>query len=100
MWQTGTSYDPELHARNQLQHGSWVCNSFSKKPVNNFYEKTIYTQRTSVLLLIGHPLKDIQISTETTKRVLLLRCLRFLLNPAWPHSRREEDQCIRLRGRN
>ncbi|HEY5704872.1 MAG TPA: IS110 family transposase [Chthoniobacterales bacterium] len=24
MWQTGTSYDAELHARNQLEHGSWV----------------------------------------------------------------------------
>lgn len=24
MWQTGTSYDADLHARNQLQHGSWV----------------------------------------------------------------------------
>ena len=24
MWQTGTSYDAELHQRNQLQHGSWV----------------------------------------------------------------------------
>ena len=24
MWQTGTRYDAELHARNQLEHGSWV----------------------------------------------------------------------------
>lgn len=24
MWQTGTPYDPDLHARNQLKHGSWV----------------------------------------------------------------------------
>ena len=24
MWQTRTSYDAELHARNQLKHGSWV----------------------------------------------------------------------------
>ncbi len=24
MWQTRTLYDPETHARNQLQHGSWV----------------------------------------------------------------------------
>ena len=24
MWQTGTRYDAELHARNQLKHGSWV----------------------------------------------------------------------------
>ena len=24
MWQTGTAYDPDLHARNQLKHGSWV----------------------------------------------------------------------------
>ena len=24
MWQTGTSYDADLHARNQLKHGSWV----------------------------------------------------------------------------
>ena len=24
MWQTGTSYDPELHMKNQLAHGSWV----------------------------------------------------------------------------
>ena len=26
MWQTHTSYDPELHARNQFNHGSWVLN--------------------------------------------------------------------------
>ena len=24
MWQTRTPYDPELHARNQLKHGSWI----------------------------------------------------------------------------
>jgi hypothetical protein len=24
MWQTGTRYDAELHARNQPKHGSWV----------------------------------------------------------------------------
>lgn len=24
MWQSRSAYDPELHARNQLQHGSWV----------------------------------------------------------------------------
>ena len=24
MWQTRTSYDPDLHQRNQIQHGSWV----------------------------------------------------------------------------
>lgn len=24
MWQTGTTYDAELHTRNQLKHGSWV----------------------------------------------------------------------------
>jgi transposase len=24
MWQTGTRYDPELHQRNQVRHGSWV----------------------------------------------------------------------------
>ena len=24
MWQTKTAYDPDLHMRNQLQHGSWV----------------------------------------------------------------------------
>ena len=24
MWQTRTLYDPDLHARNQLKHGSWV----------------------------------------------------------------------------
>lgn len=24
MWQTRTCYDPELHLRNQVQHGSWV----------------------------------------------------------------------------
>jgi hypothetical protein len=24
MWQTRTRYDAELHARNQLKHGSWV----------------------------------------------------------------------------
>jgi hypothetical protein len=26
MWQTETKYDPELHQRNQLTHGSWVLN--------------------------------------------------------------------------
>jgi hypothetical protein len=24
MWQTRTTYDADLHARNQLKHGSWV----------------------------------------------------------------------------
>ena len=24
IWQTRRSYDPDLHARNQLKHGSWV----------------------------------------------------------------------------
>jgi hypothetical protein len=24
MWQTRTLYDADLHARNQLKHGSWV----------------------------------------------------------------------------
>lgn len=24
MWQDGTTYDPEFHARNQLKHGSWI----------------------------------------------------------------------------
>jgi len=24
IWQTRRSYDPQLHARNQLEHGSWV----------------------------------------------------------------------------
>jgi hypothetical protein len=24
MWQTRTVYDANLHARNQLKHGSWV----------------------------------------------------------------------------
>ena len=24
MWQTRERYDPELHQRNQLKHGSWV----------------------------------------------------------------------------
>jgi hypothetical protein len=24
MWQTGTRYDPEVHMKNQLAHGSWV----------------------------------------------------------------------------
>ena len=26
MWQTNTCYDPDLHARNQTAHGSWVLN--------------------------------------------------------------------------
>lgn len=26
MWQTHTTYDPDLHARNQFAHGSWVLN--------------------------------------------------------------------------
>jgi transposase len=26
MWQTRKPYDPDLHARNQLKHGSWVLN--------------------------------------------------------------------------
>jgi transposase len=32
MWQTRTAYDPELHARNQLQHGSWVLQLIQQKP--------------------------------------------------------------------
>ena len=32
MWQTRTSYDGELHARNQLQHGSWVLQFLQQKP--------------------------------------------------------------------
>ena len=24
MWQTSTAYDPDLHTRNQLKHGSWI----------------------------------------------------------------------------
>ena len=29
MWQTGQRYDPELHQRNQLKHGSWVIGLLS-----------------------------------------------------------------------
>ena len=31
MWQTRTPYDPALHARNQLQHGSWVAQLLGKE---------------------------------------------------------------------
>ena len=31
MWQTHTLYDPELHARNQQRHGSWVLQLNPKK---------------------------------------------------------------------
>jgi transposase len=31
MWQTRTSYDGDLHARNQLQHGSWVLQLLKEK---------------------------------------------------------------------
>ena len=30
MWQSNASYDPELHARNQLKHGSWVLKLMQK----------------------------------------------------------------------
>jgi hypothetical protein len=30
MWQTGTTYDPAQHMRNQLAHGSWVLQIQSK----------------------------------------------------------------------
>ena len=29
MWHSHTPYDAELHARNQLKHGSWVLKSKS-----------------------------------------------------------------------
>jgi transposase len=32
MRQTGTLYDPELHQRNQVKHGSWVIDLLSPKP--------------------------------------------------------------------
>ncbi|HWB01496.1 MAG TPA: IS110 family transposase [Verrucomicrobiales bacterium] len=43
MWQTRTCYDPELHLKNQLAHGSWVL-SFQpstppKKHAKNFSKK-------------------------------------------------------------
>lgn len=31
MWQTGTAYDPDLHARNQQKHGSWLL-TLNPKP--------------------------------------------------------------------
>jgi transposase len=31
MWQTRTAYDPELHTRNQIQHGSWVLQLIQQK---------------------------------------------------------------------
>ena len=31
MWQTKTSYDPDLHMANQLKHGSWVLAVTSAK---------------------------------------------------------------------
>jgi transposase len=31
MWQTNSSYDPDLHAANQLKHGSWVLSINSEK---------------------------------------------------------------------
>ena len=41
MWQSHSPYDPDLHAKNQLQHGSWVLklipsSSYSLFYVNNF----------------------------------------------------------------
>jgi transposase len=35
MWQTCTVYDPELHTRNQLQHGSWVLKLNRPKPASS-----------------------------------------------------------------
>jgi len=32
MWQTKTCYDPDLHLRNQLQHGSWVLSVKPTQP--------------------------------------------------------------------
>lgn len=32
MWQTGKSYDPEFHARNQQKHGSWVLQLQTSNP--------------------------------------------------------------------
>jgi transposase len=32
MWQTGTSYDPEFHTRNQLKHGSWILKIKTLQP--------------------------------------------------------------------
>ena len=31
MWQTGIRYDAELHARNQLKHGSWPCRAQAER---------------------------------------------------------------------
>ena len=31
MWQSRTVYDPELHTRNQLEHGSWVLQLMKAK---------------------------------------------------------------------
>ena len=33
MWQTRTLYDADLHARNQLKHGSWVLQMVSQPVV-------------------------------------------------------------------
>jgi hypothetical protein len=33
MWQTRTPYDADLHARNQLKHGSWVLQLVNQSDV-------------------------------------------------------------------
>jgi hypothetical protein len=35
MWQTRTVYDADLHARNQLKHGSWVLQLVNQTVVVN-----------------------------------------------------------------
>ena len=35
MWQTRTCYDPDLHMKNQLAHGSWVLTFQPSKPLSD-----------------------------------------------------------------
>lgn len=40
MWQSRTRYDPELHQRNQLRHGSWVLSLQTTTPPISLARKT------------------------------------------------------------
>jgi hypothetical protein len=54
MLQTGTTYDAELHARNQQKHGSWtlkLLNQSAKFGVDKIYEKEVYNPENNFLVL-------------------------------------------------
>ena len=55
MLQTGTTYDAELHARNQQKHGSWtlkLLNQSAKFGVDKIYEKEVYNPENNFLFLL------------------------------------------------